>query len=124
MDVLNVVQQLRDLASDPQNRAAIVRVRCNILNFNLAAICILQQTWQHVHGLYSVLSCGSLKCATCDMLIQLLQDPGCLPGLVIFLDNEDPQVVLTALEVSPCSLYLLFYLFLLCDTCWNTGTYR
>ncbi|KAL5473523.1 hypothetical protein EMCRGX_G028014 [Ephydatia muelleri] len=50
MDVLNVVQQLRDLASDPQNRAAIVR------------------------------------------------DQGCLPGLVIFLDNEDPQVVLTALE--------------------------
>ncbi len=29
-----------------------------------------------------------------------LQDQGCLPGLVIFLDNDNPQVVLTALEVS------------------------
>ena len=28
MDVLKVVQQLRDLAADPQNRATIVRVRC------------------------------------------------------------------------------------------------
>lgn len=27
MDVLKVVQQLRDLAADPQNRATIVRVR-------------------------------------------------------------------------------------------------
>lgn len=26
MDVMKVVQQLRDLASDPQNRATIVRV--------------------------------------------------------------------------------------------------
>lgn len=50
MDVLKVVQQLRDLAADPQNRATIVR------------------------------------------------DQGCLPGLVIFLDNDNPQVVLTALE--------------------------
>jgi len=50
MDVLKVVQQLRDLALDPHNRATIVR------------------------------------------------DQGCLPGLVIFLDNENPHVVLTALE--------------------------
>lgn len=50
MDVLKVVQQLRDLAADPQNRATIVR------------------------------------------------DQGCLPGLVIFLDNGNPKVVLTALE--------------------------
>lgn len=55
MDVLKVVQQLRDLAADPQNRATIVR------------------------------------------------DQGCLPGLVIFLDNDNPHVVLTALEA-------LFYL--------------
>ncbi|CAI8010626.1 Armadillo repeat-containing protein 1 [Geodia barretti] len=55
MDVLKVVQQLRDLAADPQNRATIVR------------------------------------------------DQGCLPGLVIFLDNDNPDVVLTALEA-------LFYL--------------
>ena len=27
MDVLKVVQQLRDLAADPQNRATIVRVK-------------------------------------------------------------------------------------------------
>lgn len=50
MDVLKVVQQLRDLTADPQNRATIVR------------------------------------------------DQGCLPGLVMFLDNENPQVILTALE--------------------------
>lgn len=50
MDVLKVVQQLRDLAADPQNRATIVR------------------------------------------------DQGCLPGLVIFLDNDNPHVVITALE--------------------------
>ncbi len=29
MDVLTVVQQLRDFAADPQNRATIVRVRSN-----------------------------------------------------------------------------------------------
>lgn len=50
MDVLKVVQQLRDLTADPQNRATIVR------------------------------------------------DQGCLPGLVIFLDNDNPHVILTALE--------------------------
>ncbi len=31
MDVLKVVQQLRDLAADPQNRATIVRVGFEIL---------------------------------------------------------------------------------------------
>ena len=30
MDVLKVVQQLRDLAVDPQNRATIVRVRWSV----------------------------------------------------------------------------------------------
>lgn len=28
-----------------------------------------------------------------------MQDRGCLPGLVLFLDNEDQRVVQTALEV-------------------------
>lgn len=31
MDVLKVVQQLRDLAADPQNRATIVRVSTGVL---------------------------------------------------------------------------------------------
>uniref|UniRef100_A0AAY4AZE9 Armadillo repeat-containing protein 1 n=1 Tax=Denticeps clupeoides TaxID=299321 RepID=A0AAY4AZE9_9TELE len=47
MDALSVVTQLRDLASEPQNREAIV------------------------------------------------QDQGCLPGLVLFLDHKDPQVQFT-----------------------------
>ena len=39
---------------------------------------------------------------------RFLQDQGCLPGLVIFLDNGNPQVVLTALEVrNPYSCALL-----------------
>ncbi|XP_036419787.1 armadillo repeat-containing protein 1-like isoform X2 [Colossoma macropomum] len=50
MDALSVVSQLRDLASEPQNREAIV------------------------------------------------QDQGCLPGLVLFLDHKDPQVVFTSLQ--------------------------
>ncbi|XP_033645323.1 armadillo repeat-containing protein 1-like [Asterias rubens] len=50
MDVCAVVKQLRELASDPKNREAIVK------------------------------------------------DQGCLPGLVLFLDNEDSNVVTTALE--------------------------
>ncbi|KAI4897330.1 hypothetical protein NFI96_015476, partial [Prochilodus magdalenae] len=49
MDALSVVSQLRDLASEPQNREAIVR------------------------------------------------DQGCLPGLVLFLDHKDPQVVFATL---------------------------
>ncbi|XP_017537271.1 armadillo repeat containing 1, like isoform X2 [Pygocentrus nattereri] len=50
MDALSVVSQLRDLASEPQNREIIVR------------------------------------------------DQGCLPGLVLFLDHKDPQVVFTTLQ--------------------------
>ncbi|KAJ8355772.1 hypothetical protein SKAU_G00185660 [Synaphobranchus kaupii] len=50
MDALSVVAQLRDLASEPQNREAIV------------------------------------------------QDQGCLPGLVLFLDHQDSQVLYSALQ--------------------------
>ncbi|XP_047429603.1 armadillo repeat containing 1, like [Mugil cephalus] len=50
MDALSVVSQLRDLASEPQNRAVIV------------------------------------------------QDQGCLPGLVLFLDHKDPEVVFATLQ--------------------------
>ena len=35
-----------------------------------------------------------------------LQDQGCLPGLVIFLDNDNPEVILTALEVH---MYMYTY---------------
>lgn len=55
-DALAVVNQLRDLASDPLNRRAIV------------------------------------------------QDQGCLPGLILFLDHPNPQVVYSALLVSPFRL--------------------
>lgn len=50
MDALAVVTQLRDLASEPQNRETIV------------------------------------------------QDQGCLPGLVLFLDHKDPNVLLATLQ--------------------------
>ncbi|XP_026196891.1 armadillo repeat containing 1, like [Anabas testudineus] len=50
MDALSVVCQLRDLASEPQNREVIV------------------------------------------------QDQGCLPGLVLFLDHKDPEVLLATLQ--------------------------
>ncbi|XP_057678347.1 armadillo repeat containing 1, like [Corythoichthys intestinalis] len=50
MDALSVVSQLRDLASEPQNREAIV------------------------------------------------QDQGCLPGLVLFLDHRSPEVLLATLQ--------------------------
>ncbi|XP_010881373.1 armadillo repeat containing 1, like [Esox lucius] len=50
MDALSVVTQLRDLASEPQNREPIV------------------------------------------------QDQGCLPGLVLFLDHPDPQVLFATLQ--------------------------
>ncbi|KAB5546100.1 hypothetical protein PHYPO_G00068260 [Pangasianodon hypophthalmus] len=50
MDAMSVVTQLRDLASEPQNREAIAK------------------------------------------------DEGCLPGLVLFLDHKDPQVVFAALQ--------------------------
>ncbi len=52
MDALSVVSQLRDLASEPQNRAVIV------------------------------------------------QDQGCLPGLVLFLDHQNPEVLLATLQVG------------------------
>ncbi|XP_060749799.1 armadillo repeat containing 1, like isoform X2 [Tachysurus vachellii] len=50
MDAMSVVTQLRDLASEPQNREAIAK------------------------------------------------DEGCLPGLVLFLDHKDPQVVFATLQ--------------------------
>ncbi|XP_026881629.2 armadillo repeat containing 1, like [Electrophorus electricus] len=50
MDALSVVTQLRDLASEPQTREAIV------------------------------------------------QDQGCLPGLVLFLDHKDPRVLFATLQ--------------------------
>ncbi|XP_001631765.2 armadillo repeat-containing protein 1 [Nematostella vectensis] len=50
MSALSVVEHLKSLAADPQNRATIVK------------------------------------------------DQGCLAGLVLFLDNKDPQVISTALE--------------------------
>ncbi|KAK2856322.1 hypothetical protein Q5P01_005057 [Channa striata] len=50
MDALSVVSQLRDLASEPQNRETIV------------------------------------------------QDQGCLPGLVLFLDHKDPDVLIATLQ--------------------------
>ncbi|XP_076025599.1 armadillo repeat containing 1, like [Genypterus blacodes] len=50
MDALSVVSQLRDLASEPQNREAIV------------------------------------------------QDQGCLPGLVLFLDHKNPDVLFATLQ--------------------------
>ncbi|XP_072297908.1 armadillo repeat containing 1, like [Eucyclogobius newberryi] len=50
MDALSVVTQLRDLASEPQNREVIV------------------------------------------------QDQGCLPGLVLFLDHKNPEVLLATLQ--------------------------
>lgn len=50
MDALSVVTQLRDLASEPQNREVIV------------------------------------------------QDQGCLPGLVLFLDHKDPKVLFATLQ--------------------------
>lgn len=55
-DALAVVNQLRDLATDPMNRRAIV------------------------------------------------QDQGCLPGLILFLDHTNPQVVYSALLVSLTSV--------------------
>lgn len=51
MDALSVVSQLRDLASEPQNREVIV------------------------------------------------QDQGCLPGLVLFLDHQNPDVLFATLQV-------------------------
>lgn len=52
MDALSVVTQLRDLASEPQNREMIVK------------------------------------------------DQGCLPGLVLFLDHQNQDVLFATLQVS------------------------
>lgn len=52
MDALSVVSQLRDLASEPQNRQVIV------------------------------------------------EDQGCLPGLVLFLDHKNPEVLFATLQVQ------------------------
>lgn len=61
MDALSVVSQLRDLASEPQNREVIV------------------------------------------------QDQGCLPGLVLFLDHQNPEVLLATLQVGErgCTVLLV-----------------
>ncbi|KAF4077962.1 hypothetical protein AMELA_G00193890 [Ameiurus melas] len=57
MDAMSVVTQLRDLASEPQNREAIAK------------------------------------------------DEGCLPGLVLFLDHKDPQIVFATLQIYKVSIY-------------------
>ena len=36
----------------------------------------------------------------------IVQDNGCLPGLILFLDHPNPQVVYSALLVSTHSLYI------------------
>lgn len=64
MDALSVVSQLRDLASEPQNREVIV------------------------------------------------QDQGCLPGLVLFLDHQNPDVLLATLQVGDGGRPGMFCLFL------------
>lgn len=38
----------------------------------------------------------------------IVQDQGCLPGLILFLDHTNPQVVYSALLVS-CSLIQVFF---------------
>lgn len=60
MDALSVVSQLRDLASEPQNR---------------------------------------------DMIVQ---DQGCLPGLVLFLDHQNPDVLFATLQVCYWTGFRLF----------------
>lgn len=60
MDALSVVSQLRDLASEPQNRDVIV------------------------------------------------QDQGCLPGLVLFLDHQNPDVLFATLQVCYWTGFRLF----------------
>lgn len=60
MDALSVVSQLRDLASEPQNREVIV------------------------------------------------QDQGCLPGLVLFLDHQNPDVLFATLQVPYWKGFRLF----------------
>lgn len=82
MDNLKVVRELRDLAAIPHNRATIVRVSHKIkiifvsLKFNVKFILFNEH-----------------------LMFSLPQDRGCLPGLVLFLDNSNQEVVSTALEV-------------------------
>lgn len=64
MDALSVVTQLRDLASEPQNREEIVR------------------------------------------------DQGCLPGLVLFLDHQDQDVLLATLQVGGWMVHAYTYIYL------------
>lgn len=40
----------------------------------------------------------------------IVQDQGCLPGLILFLDHTSPQVVYSALLVSYTLLQLFFWL--------------
>ena len=41
-------------------------------------------------------------------LSSFVQDQGCLPGLVVFLDNRNPEVVATALEVKEQVIVAIF----------------
>ena len=41
-------------------------------------------------------------------LSSFVQDQGCLPGLVVFLDNRNPEVVATALEVKEQMIVAIF----------------
>ena len=53
-----------------------------------------------VHSDFLLPSCQSGVCLSGDVYCGfVLQDEGCLPGLVVFLDNANPEVVATALEV-------------------------
>lgn len=40
----------------------------------------------------------------------IVQDQGCLPGLILFLDHTNPQVVYSALLVSSTRVQLFFWL--------------
>jgi len=40
----------------------------------------------------------------------IVQDPGCLPGLILFLDHANPQVVYSALLVRKRQLTLIYYI--------------
>lgn len=84
MSALGVVEHLRNLAADPQNRATIVKVRnskCTVVSDRSA-----------MFGFIILKIIGFL-------VLFFIQDQGCLAGLVLFLDNEDVNVVITALEV-------------------------
>lgn len=40
----------------------------------------------------------------------IVQDQGCLPGLILFLDHTNPQVVYSALLVRAALIQLFFWL--------------